>query len=477
MTTTLRPITCLLTAALLAAAPLTARAQAFPSRPHQDRGGVPAGRRGRPHRTRRRAEDGRVDAPAGGRREQARRQRHGRRRVGRQGRAGRPHAAARRTAARWGINPSMYAQMPYDPRKDFAYVGIATEAPYVMVVNPALGAKSVGRAGRGSEGEAARDPLRQLRHRQHAATQHRSVQPAHGHRPAARAVQGRGTSGAGGRGGRGRGRARIRAEHSRLRSRRPAARDRGRCRRAPGAAPRRTDARGGRRAGRSADPDMVRLCGASRDAARSRGRLNAEMKRALAAPDVAAKLNASGLVPVGGARMPWRRPWRATSSRFAATRAIDRTEGGIARQLNAPPAASAARSARKRSASPGRGAARQAGGDVTVGAAGSRPRPRVAANSGPSTFCASRTSVSCGVAARAKRWSAGITRSVFAPSVRSAAGASSARRPSSSSITANAGPIRSSSRTCRPSAVSISGCGSMRPRRASPASPATRPSR
>jgi tripartite-type tricarboxylate transporter receptor subunit TctC len=42
-----------------------------------------------------------------------------------------------------GINPSMYAKMPYDPRKDFAYVGIATEAPYVMVTNAALGAKTV----------------------------------------------------------------------------------------------------------------------------------------------------------------------------------------------------------------------------------------------------------------------------------------------------------------------------------------------
>lgn len=42
-----------------------------------------------------------------------------------------------------GINPSLYAKLPYDPLKDFAYVGIAAEAPYVMVVNPALGAKTV----------------------------------------------------------------------------------------------------------------------------------------------------------------------------------------------------------------------------------------------------------------------------------------------------------------------------------------------
>lgn len=42
-----------------------------------------------------------------------------------------------------GINPSLYAKLPYDPLKDFAYVGIATEAPYVMVANPALGARTV----------------------------------------------------------------------------------------------------------------------------------------------------------------------------------------------------------------------------------------------------------------------------------------------------------------------------------------------
>jgi len=42
-----------------------------------------------------------------------------------------------------GINPSLYSKLPYDPLKDFAYVGIATEAPYVLVVNSKLPAKSV----------------------------------------------------------------------------------------------------------------------------------------------------------------------------------------------------------------------------------------------------------------------------------------------------------------------------------------------
>jgi len=34
-----------------------------------------------------------------------------------------------------GINPSLYAKLPYDPRKDLAPVGIATEGHYVLVVS------------------------------------------------------------------------------------------------------------------------------------------------------------------------------------------------------------------------------------------------------------------------------------------------------------------------------------------------------
>jgi tripartite-type tricarboxylate transporter receptor subunit TctC len=41
------------------------------------------------------------------------------------------------------INPSLYAKLPYDPLKDLAFVGIATEGPYVLVVNPALNVKSL----------------------------------------------------------------------------------------------------------------------------------------------------------------------------------------------------------------------------------------------------------------------------------------------------------------------------------------------
>lgn len=35
-----------------------------------------------------------------------------------------------------GINPSLYKNLPYDPAKDFAYVGIAVWSPYVLVASP-----------------------------------------------------------------------------------------------------------------------------------------------------------------------------------------------------------------------------------------------------------------------------------------------------------------------------------------------------
>lgn len=42
-----------------------------------------------------------------------------------------------------GINPSLYSKLPYDPRKDFAYIGVATDGPYVLVVSSALPVKSL----------------------------------------------------------------------------------------------------------------------------------------------------------------------------------------------------------------------------------------------------------------------------------------------------------------------------------------------
>ena len=42
------------------------------------------------------------------------------------------------------INPAVYKSLPYDPLKDFAPVAMTTSYPYIMVVSPALGVKTVG---------------------------------------------------------------------------------------------------------------------------------------------------------------------------------------------------------------------------------------------------------------------------------------------------------------------------------------------
>jgi tripartite-type tricarboxylate transporter receptor subunit TctC len=42
-----------------------------------------------------------------------------------------------------GINPSLYKKLPYDPTRDFEYVGIVTVASYVLVSDPRLPAKTL----------------------------------------------------------------------------------------------------------------------------------------------------------------------------------------------------------------------------------------------------------------------------------------------------------------------------------------------
>ncbi|PSC06070.1 MFS transporter [Alsobacter soli] len=43
----------------------------------------------------------------------------------------------------YGVNPILQAKPPYDARQDFSPVGIATGAPYVLIVHPSVGAKSL----------------------------------------------------------------------------------------------------------------------------------------------------------------------------------------------------------------------------------------------------------------------------------------------------------------------------------------------
>ncbi len=41
------------------------------------------------------------------------------------------------------VNPWLYQKLPYDPVKDFAPIGIITDGPYVLVANPKLGVSTV----------------------------------------------------------------------------------------------------------------------------------------------------------------------------------------------------------------------------------------------------------------------------------------------------------------------------------------------
>jgi len=41
------------------------------------------------------------------------------------------------------VNPSLYVKLPYDPVRDFSYIGVATDGPYVLVANPKLGVNTV----------------------------------------------------------------------------------------------------------------------------------------------------------------------------------------------------------------------------------------------------------------------------------------------------------------------------------------------
>ena len=41
------------------------------------------------------------------------------------------------------VNPALYVKLPYDPINDFSYIGIATDGPYVLVVNPKLNVNSL----------------------------------------------------------------------------------------------------------------------------------------------------------------------------------------------------------------------------------------------------------------------------------------------------------------------------------------------
>ena len=64
-------------------------------------------------------------------------------RVRRQGDARRLHADARRIPASISINPSLYANAGFDPRKDFAPIGLIASMPVALIAHPSFPAKTV----------------------------------------------------------------------------------------------------------------------------------------------------------------------------------------------------------------------------------------------------------------------------------------------------------------------------------------------
>jgi tripartite-type tricarboxylate transporter receptor subunit TctC len=217
-----------------------------------------------------------------------------------------------------GINPSLYARLPYDPRKDFSYVGIATEAPYVMVTHPTLGAKSVGelvaatkaKPGSVRYGSFGVGSLPQLN--LEALNQRTGIDLQHvPYKGAAAAVQ-----------------AVVAGEVEVALASAPSilgfVRD-GRLRALAVGADRRmallpevpTLAEAGI-TGEVLHPTWFAFATPAGTPPAIVTRLNAEMKRALAAPDVTEKLLANGLVPVGGSPDAMARTVATDIARFAA---------------------------------------------------------------------------------------------------------------------------------------------------------------
>ena len=74
------------------------------------------------------------------------------------------------TIATHGIGPHIYANLPYDPVKDFSPVILIAKLPLIMAVNAELPARTVNGRDRAGEGEAGRTHLLLRRQRRRAAS-------------------------------------------------------------------------------------------------------------------------------------------------------------------------------------------------------------------------------------------------------------------------------------------------------------------
>ena len=84
------------------------------------------------------------------------------------------------------INPSLYKSMPYDPKKELAPVTQVVDAPFILVVNPNVQAKTVAELIALCQGEPRQDQFRVWR--QYFAACGRTVPPVSRNRDCERAV-------------------------------------------------------------------------------------------------------------------------------------------------------------------------------------------------------------------------------------------------------------------------------------------------
>ena len=169
------------------------------------------------------------------------------------------------------VNPSLYAKLPYDPLKDFSYIGIATDGPYVLVVNPSLNVKTfaelvaLAKAKPGTLNYASFGIGSMPQLNLEALNRRMGIDLVHV------PYKGAGAGGAGGGGGRsGRHDFSVPAVQGFIKDGRLRALAVGSDKRLRAAA-RRADARRGRRRRRHADPDVFRVRRSGGNAARDRG--------------------------------------------------------------------------------------------------------------------------------------------------------------------------------------------------------------
>ena len=88
------------------------------------------------------------------------------------------------------INPTLYGNVGYDPRKDFAPVGLIATSALVVCVHPSLPVRSIRRPDRAREERPGQAQLRLRRHRQRHPSRHRIFRHRGRHQAHAHSLQG-----------------------------------------------------------------------------------------------------------------------------------------------------------------------------------------------------------------------------------------------------------------------------------------------